>query len=180
MRVSGTAGQHAHEIQPVESSAARANHLDGLGPLQPNPSVLLCPYLLGRVPGAVNFAIFSRHTTGVRLDFFDRPEDSVPARSILLDSDRNKTGDIWHLWLEGIHPGRLYGFRFAGPYTPHEGHRFNPDKLVVDPYATATAFAAGDLDFLPSLGYDSSSPQRDLSFSQADDASEVHLHPCTF
>jgi len=117
----------------------------------------------------VNFAIFSRHATGVRLDFFDHPEDSVPARSILLDSARNKTGDIWHLWLEGIDPGQLYGFRFAGPYAPHEGHRFNPDKLVVDPYATAIASVPG-CDFLPSLGYDSSSPQKDLSFSEADDA----------
>jgi len=50
----------------------------------------------------VNFAIFSRHATGVRLDFFDHREDSVPARSILLDSARNKTGDIWHVWLEGL------------------------------------------------------------------------------
>ena len=62
------------------------------------------PFPLGaRARGnGVNFAIFSRHATGVRLDFFDHPEDSVPARSILLDSARNKTGDIWHVWLEGI------------------------------------------------------------------------------
>ena len=87
----------------------------------------------------VNFAVFSRHATGARIDFFDRVDDSAPARSILLDAVRNKTGDIWHVWLEGIRPGQLYGFRFAGPYAPHEGHRFNPDKLVVDPYATAVA-----------------------------------------
>jgi isoamylase len=117
----------------------------------------------------VNFAIFSRHATGVRLDFFDRAEDSVPTRSILFDSARNKTGDIWHVWLEGIRPGQLYGFRFAGPYAPQDGHRFNPDKLVVDPYATAIALTSG-CDFLPSLGYDSSSPQKDLSFSQTDSA----------
>ena len=117
----------------------------------------------------MNFAIFSRHATGVRLDFFDHPEDSVPARSILLDSARNKTGDIWHVWLEGITPGQLYGFRFAGAYAPHEGYRFNPDKLVVDPYATAIASVAG-CDFLPARGYDSSSPQKDLSFSETDDA----------
>lgn len=117
----------------------------------------------------MNFAIFSRHATGVRLDFFDHVEGSVPTRSILFDSARNKTGDIWHVWLEGIRPGQLYGFRFAGPYAPHDGHRFNPDKLVVDPYATAIALIPG-CDFLPSLGYDSSSPQKDLSFSQADSA----------
>jgi glycogen operon protein len=117
----------------------------------------------------VNFAIFSRHATGVRLDLFDHLDDSVPTRTILLDSARNKTGDIWHLWLEGIHPGQLYGFRFAGPYAPHEGDRFNPNNLVVDPYATAIALVPG-CDFLPSLGYDSSSPRKDLSFSETDDA----------
>src|SRR6185312_9290450 len=50
----------------------------------------------------VNFAIFSRHATGVRLDLFARHEDAVPAKSIILDAARNKTGDIWHVWLEGI------------------------------------------------------------------------------
>ena len=117
----------------------------------------------------VNFAIFSRHATGVQLDFFDRLEDPAPARSIVLYGTRNKTGDIWHVWLEGIGPGQLYGFRFAGPYAPHEGHRFNPDKLVVDPYATAIATVPGR-DFLPALGYDPSSPQCDLSLSGDDDA----------
>jgi isoamylase len=128
----------------------------------------------------VNFAIFSRHATGARLDFFDRVEDSVPARTILLDAVRNKTGDIWHVWLEGIRPGQLYGFRFAGPYAPHQGHRYNPDKLVVDPYATAIASSPGR-DFLPALGYDPSSPQKDLSLSESDDAATapkcVITHP---
>jgi glycogen operon protein len=128
----------------------------------------------------VNFAIFSRHATGVRLDFFERVDDSAPVRSILLDAVRNKTGDIWHVWLEGIGPGQLYGFRFAGPYSPHEGHRFNPDKLVVDPYATAIASVPGH-DFLPALGYDPSSPRKDLSLSEIDDAATapkcVITHP---
>ena len=128
----------------------------------------------------VNFAIFSRHATGVQLDFFDRLEDSAPARSIVLYGTRNKTGDIWHVWLEGISPVQLYGFRFAGPYAPHEGHRFNPDKLVVDPYASAIATVPGR-DFLAALGYDPSSPQRDLSLSMDDDAAAapkcVITHP---
>ncbi len=91
----------------------------------------------------VNFAIFSRHATGVRLDLFDRAEDTAPVRSIILDATRNKTGDIWHVWLEGIRPGQLYGFRIAGPYAPHDGHRFNPNKLVLDPCATAVCSVAG-------------------------------------
>jgi glycogen operon protein len=71
--------------------------------------------------------------------------------------------------LEGIQPGQLYGFRVAGPYAPHEGHRFNPNKLVVDPFATAIAPPA-DWDFRSAIGYDLSSPQKDLSFSEIDNA----------
>ena len=117
----------------------------------------------------VNFAIFSRHAIGVRLDLFDRPEDAMPVRSFILNPARNKTGDIWHVWLEGIRPGQLYGFRIAGPYSPREGHRFNADKLLVDPYATAIALVP-NCDFGAAHGYDPSSPQRDLSLSQVDDA----------
>ena len=114
----------------------------------------------------VNFALFSRHATGVRLDLFNRAEDAAPSRSIILDATRNKTGDIWHVWLEGIQAGQLYGFRVAGPYAPHDGHRFNPNKLVLDPYATAIVYPAdGDTRF--AAGYDPSSPDKDLSFSDA-------------
>ncbi|HEY7532239.1 MAG TPA: hypothetical protein VH681_05575, partial [Nitrospiraceae bacterium] len=129
------------------------------------------PFPLGAVPrgNGVNFAIFSRHAAGVRLDFFDHPEDGVPMRSIVLNAPRNKTGDIWHVWVEGVHPGQLYGFRLTGPYAPHEGHRFNPDKLLVDPYATAIASLPGR-DFQMALGYDPSSPHKDLSFSEVDNA----------
>ena len=120
----------------------------------------------------VNFAIFSRHATGVRLDLFNRAEDAAPARSIILEATRNKTGDIWHVWLEGIRPGQLYGFRVAGPYAPRDGHRFNPNKLVIDPYATAIVLPAdGDSRF--AMGYDASSPDKDLSFSDVDNASSA-------
>ncbi len=141
------------------------------------------PFPLGAHPrgNGVNFAIFSRHATGVRLDLFDGPEDVIPIRSIILNAARNKTGDIWHVWLEGIKPGQLYGFRVAGPYSPHEGHRFNPAKLVLDPYATAIASTPGR-DFQEALGYDPSSPEADLSLSEIDDVSSApkcvipHLH----
>jgi len=120
----------------------------------------------------VNFAIFSRHATGVRLDLFDHCEDAMPARSIILNPARNKTGDIWHLWLEGIRTGQLYGFRIAGPFAPNEGHRFNPAKLVVDPYATAIA-PLPDRDFRLALGYDPFSPRKDLSLSEVDNAASA-------
>ncbi|HXJ79959.1 MAG TPA: glycogen debranching protein GlgX [Candidatus Methylomirabilis sp.] len=129
------------------------------------------PFPLGaRLRGdGVNFAIFSRHATGVRLDLFANVEDATPMRSIVLDAARNKTGDIWHVWLAGVEPGQLYGFRIAGPYAPHEGHRFNPNKLLVDPYATAIAPIARH-DPYRAAGYDPSSPAKDLSFSDVDNA----------
>ena len=55
----------------------------------------------------VNFAFFSRHASRVRLELFGHPEDAVPARVIDLDSARNRTGDVWHVWVEGIGPGQL-------------------------------------------------------------------------
>lgn len=117
----------------------------------------------------VNFALFSRHATGVRLDLFDGPEDAMPVRSFILNPARNKTGDIWHVWLEGIGPGQVYGFRIAGPYNPQEGHRFTPDKLLIDPYATAIV-SVPNCDFSKAFGYDPSSPMKDLSLSHVDDA----------
>ena len=140
------------------------------------------PFPLGATIRAngVNFAVFSRHATGVRLDLFNRAKDSMPARTILLNPIRNKTGDVWHVWLEGIRPGQLYGYRFAGPYSPHEGHRFNPDKLVVDTCATAIAPVPGR-SYRKALGYEPSSPQRDLSYSTKDNAATapkcVVTHP---
>ena len=68
--------------------------------------------------GGVNFAIFSRNASRVRLELFDYAEDSVPARLIDLDPAHNRTGDVWHVWVEGIAPGQLYAFRLDGPYEP--------------------------------------------------------------
>ena len=87
--------------------------------------------------GGVNFAIFSRHASRVRLEFFDHPEDATPARAIDLDPSRNRTGDVWHVWIEGIRAGQLYGYRVDGPYEPRAGLRFNFNKLLLDPFATA-------------------------------------------
>ncbi len=154
---------------PNEEQLAELERLVSLFEVQAIRSGMPFPFGARLMGDGVNFAIFSRHATGVRLDLFDNPEDAMPSRSIILDPVRNKTGDIWHVWLEGIRHGQLYGFRVAGPYAPREGHRFNPDKLVVDPYATAIALLAGR-DFLPALGYDPSSPLQDLSLSEIDDA----------
>jgi glycogen operon protein len=64
--------------------------------------------------GGVNFSIFSRHAIRVRLELFDHPEDATPSRVIDLDPVRNRTGNVWHVWLEGIGSGQLYAYRVDG------------------------------------------------------------------
>ncbi len=117
----------------------------------------------------VNFAIFSRNATGLRLELFDHPGDGQPSRVIPFDPVRNRTGDVWHVWVKGIQAGQFYAYRLDGPYQPQAGQRFNPNKLILDPYATAITHSE-PWDFSPALGYEPASPQQDLSFSQTDDA----------
>jgi isoamylase len=117
----------------------------------------------------VNFAFFSRHASGVRLELFDHTEDATATRVIDLDPAHNRTGDVWHVWIQGIRPGQLYAYRVDGPYQPQEGHRFNFNKLLLDPFATAIS-PLPDWDFGPARGYDLSAPERDLVCSKVDDA----------
>src|ERR1051325_7395323 len=84
----------------------------------------------------VNFALFSEHATAVDLCLFDPGE---PARERARVRVRERTDQVWHVYLPDARPGLLYGYRVQGPYAPAEGHRFNPAKLLVDPYAKALA-----------------------------------------
>jgi isoamylase len=117
----------------------------------------------------VNFAFFSRYATRVRLELFDHPEDATAARFIDLDPTLNRTGDVWHVFIEGVRPGQLYAYRVDGPYQPEEGHRFNFNNLLLDPFATAIS-PLPDWDFSQALGYDPSATERDLIRSKVDDA----------
>ena len=81
-----------------------------------------------------NFSVFSRHAEGVELCLFDRREDAAESARISL---REVTADVWHCYLPDVRPGQLYGYRVSGPYDPARGHRFNPAKLLIDPYAKA-------------------------------------------
>ncbi|MEP7208631.1 MAG: glycogen debranching protein GlgX [Casimicrobiaceae bacterium] len=119
--------------------------------------------------GGVNFAIFSRHATRVRLELFERTEDATPARAIDLDPRANRTGDVWHVWVEGLGPGQLYAYRIDGPYQPMAGHRFNSSKVLLDPFATAIA-PLPTWDFGAARGYDPAAPEADLVRSTRDDA----------
>jgi glycogen operon protein len=117
----------------------------------------------------VNFAFFSRHASRVRLELFDRPEDARAARVIDLDPARNRTGDVWHVWIVGIRPGQLYAYRVDGPYQPRDGHRFNFNKLLLDPFATAIS-RLPSWEFDPARGYDPSVPDGDSVSSRIDNA----------
>ncbi len=94
------------------------------------------PYPLGATwdGQGVNFALFSQHATGVELCLFDSPKAPNERARIAMPE---QTDNVWHVHLPGIQPGQLYGYRVYGPYEPEAGHRFNPAKLLVDPYAKA-------------------------------------------
>jgi glycogen operon protein len=84
----------------------------------------------------VNFALFSEHATGVTLCLFDPADPAREARRVPL---QERTDQVWHAYLPEARPGLLYGYRVEGPYEPRDGHRFNPAKVLLDPYARALA-----------------------------------------
>jgi glycogen operon protein len=94
-------------------------------------------------PDGVNFSLFSRDAIRVELLLFDRADDGTPAQSITLDPRQNRTYHYWHAFISGIGPGQLYGFRAAGPNDAGRGFRFDPHKLLFDPYGRALAIPAG-------------------------------------
>ncbi|HEY6948714.1 MAG TPA: glycogen debranching protein GlgX [Gemmatimonadales bacterium] len=81
-----------------------------------------------------NFALCSERATAVELCLFDGPDDAREAFRVPL---QERTGSVWHGYLPDIRPGHLYGYRVHGPWAPEQGHRFNPAKLLLDPYARA-------------------------------------------
>jgi isoamylase len=87
----------------------------------------------------VNFSLFSKNCHGVDLLLFDSPEDIRPTRSISLHPLENRTYHYWHVFVPDLLPGQLYGYRVTGPREPHNGHRFDPEKVLLDPYAKAVA-----------------------------------------
>jgi isoamylase len=88
----------------------------------------------------VNFSIFTKNGTSVELLLFDRYDDPQPAHVIILDPFQNRTFYYWHIFVHGIGPGQIYGYRVAGPYQPEEGHRFNYAKVLLDPYARCVIY----------------------------------------
>jgi glycogen operon protein len=86
------------------------------------------------VPGGVNFSVFSRNASGVELLLFDREDDARPIRVIPIDPAANRTYHYWHVFVPGAQPGQLYAYRVQGPSDPANGLRFDPAKVLLDPY----------------------------------------------
>jgi isoamylase len=111
-----------------------------------------------------NFTLFSANATKVEVCLFDSVGGTEQERIALPEY----TDQIWHGYIPDVHPSSVYGMRVHGPYEPHAGHRFNPNKLVLDPYARAHL---GELKWVPEVfGYTLGHKDEDLSFDERDSA----------
>jgi isoamylase len=127
------------------------------------------PYPLGATwdGKGVNFALFSAHAEKVELCLFERSGQQETARVILPEY----TDEVWHCYLPEVRPDQLYGYRVYGPYDPAAGHRFNHNKLLIDPYAKAISGQLRGSDSL--FGYRLGSPREDLAFDRRDSARQM-------
>ncbi|HSQ05381.1 MAG TPA: glycogen debranching protein GlgX [Burkholderiales bacterium] len=124
------------------------------------------PYPLGATwdGEGVNFALYSRHAEKVELCLFDQKG----RREVQRITVNERTHDVWHCYLPRMRPGLLYGYRVHGPYRPEDGHRFNANKLLLDPYAKALTGAINWSD--AHFGYRVGHERADLSFDRRDSA----------
>lgn len=125
------------------------------------------PYPLGSTwdGNGVNFALYAENATGVDLCLFDAPTGKSETTRIKV---KEVTHQVWHVYIPDLKPGQLYGYRVYGPYEPENGHRFNPNKVLIDPYAKAIA---GRVEWDDALfGYEMGNPEGDISFSDTDSA----------
>jgi isoamylase len=129
------------------------------------------PFPLGATwDGAgVNFALFSENASAVELCLFRSPDDTAPERIMLTE----RHAMVWHAYLPDARPGQLYGYRVHGAYDPEHGHRFNPNKVLLDPYAKALARGTRWNDRM--FGYRIGHPDGDLSYDDRDNAGHAPL-----
>lgn len=101
------------------------------------------PYPLGPTltDTGVNFSIFSSHATQVCLLLYETADALYADRIIRLDPITNRTSHYWHVHVAGIGPGQVYAYRMSGPYAPESGHRFDPNKVLLDPYGKSVSTA---------------------------------------
>jgi isoamylase len=113
----------------------------------------------------VNFSIFSENASGVDLCLFDHADDATESQRVPM---RERTDLIWHVYLPDARPGQLYGYRVHGEYAPEKGHRFNPAKLLIDPYAKSVSGVIKWSDAL--YGYPVGDTEEDLLLDHRDSA----------
>jgi isoamylase len=118
----------------------------------------------------VNFALFSEHAAKVELCLFESIESPHETIRITLP---DQTDLVWHGYLPDVRPGQLYGYRVHGPYDPKAGHRFNPNKVVLDPYAKSIGRTVQWSDDM--FGYRIGDPAEDLSLDDRDNAASAPL-----
>jgi isoamylase len=130
------------------------------------------PYPLGATwdGSGVNFALFAENATAVDLCLFEFADDQQESQRIPLTEC---TAHVWHVYLPEVLPGQLYGYRVHGPYAPHEGHRFNPAKVLLDPYAKGIGRDVRWSDQL--FGYTIGSKDADLTCDERDSAAFAPL-----
>ena len=149
----------SHRLLPSFSFLKSSGHM-GAG----------APYPLGATwdGRGTNFALFSANATQVDLCLFDRAGRRETDRIALPE----RTENVWHVYLDNVTPGQLYGYRVHGPYEPKAGHRFNPNKLLIDPYSKQLAgqFTWTDAHF----GYRTGHRLADLSFDRRDNARNTY------
>jgi isoamylase len=92
----------------------------------------------------VNFSVFSQNATGIELLLFESELSARPFQSIQLDLKIHRTFGFWHVLVEGLQPGAIYGYRVDGPFDLSKGHRFDPSKVAIDPYARGHTLALWD------------------------------------
>src|SRR5215472_8157669 len=85
--------------------------------------------------GGTNFSVYSRGASGVELLLFDREDDARPSCVIRVDPSANRTYHYWHVFVPSVQPGQIYGYRVHGPFDPAKGLRFDPGKVLLDPYS---------------------------------------------
>jgi len=110
---------------------------DAIGPGRPHP-------LGARVlAGGTGFSLYSRHAGRIDLLLYDDADDARPRRTITLDPAHHRTGNYWHAFVPGVGVGQVYAWRAHGPFDPARGHRFDPHKVLLDPYGRAVAIPSG-------------------------------------
>src|SRR3954463_6397257 len=103
------------------------------------------PYPIGATvaDGGANFSLFSRSAEGVELLLFDRDDDARPARTVRFAPAADRAYHYWHTFVPGVRPGQLYGYRIHGPNDPARGLRFDPAKVLLDPYGRGVVVPKG-------------------------------------